>query len=230
MPLNKTKGNMYSWVTHTHSHLGGECPHKCSYCYVDNPRWGRPARYTGELRLIENEFKVNYGTGKTIFVEHCNDLFAEDVPIKFIYKIFGHCFQYPDNIYVFQTKNPIRYSKIALNLIIGNSILGTTIESNRYFPQMKNTPMPFERMRAMERIKEFKKFVTIEPVMDFDVAVLEDWIIKINPEFVNIGADSKGHKLPEPPIEKVHALIDRLQKANIEIREKNNLDRLKAEK
>lgn len=25
MPLNKSKGQMYDWVTHTYSHLGGEC-------------------------------------------------------------------------------------------------------------------------------------------------------------------------------------------------------------
>jgi len=79
MSLKKSNGNMYPWVTHTHSHLGGECPHACTYCYVDNPRFGRPAKYTGPIRLLEDEFKVNYGTGRTIFVENCNDLFAAAV-------------------------------------------------------------------------------------------------------------------------------------------------------
>ena len=32
------------------------------------------AKYKGPLRLIEKELAVNYGTGKTIFIEHCNDL------------------------------------------------------------------------------------------------------------------------------------------------------------
>ncbi len=68
MPLKKSSGNMYPWVTHTHNHLGGECPHRCSYCYVDNPRFGRPARYTGPVRVIPDEFKVRYGTGRTIFI------------------------------------------------------------------------------------------------------------------------------------------------------------------
>lgn len=34
MALTKSKGNMYPWVTHTHTHLRGECPHGCRYCYV----------------------------------------------------------------------------------------------------------------------------------------------------------------------------------------------------
>jgi hypothetical protein len=33
MPLKKSEGNMYPWVTHTHSHLAGACPHECK-CYV----------------------------------------------------------------------------------------------------------------------------------------------------------------------------------------------------
>ena len=75
MVINRQTGNMYPWVTHMHSHLGGECPHKCIYCYVDNPRFGRPERYKGKLRLLDWEFKVNYESGNTIFIEHKNDLF-----------------------------------------------------------------------------------------------------------------------------------------------------------
>jgi DNA repair photolyase len=53
MSLKKSTGNMYPWVTHTHCHLGGQCPHKCVYCYVDNFPYGRPEKYKGALRLIE---------------------------------------------------------------------------------------------------------------------------------------------------------------------------------
>jgi len=71
-----------------------------------------------------------------------------------------------------------------------------------------------------------KLFVTIEPIMDFDLADLVTWIILIRPEFVNIGADSKGHKLPEPSSDKVRQLIRMITAAGIEIREKHNLGRL----
>jgi DNA repair photolyase len=225
MSLKKSTGNMYPWVTHTHAHLGGECHHKCVYCYVDNPRFGRPKKYQGELRLIEAEFDVKYGEGKTIFVENCNDLFASDVPEDFITRIIGHCNAYPDNTYVFQTKNPKRYSKISTDYP-GNSIFGVTIESNREISGIGNAPPVEERMIEMMNLNE-RKFVTIEPVLDFDVDILAEWIWRINPEFLNLGADSKNHNLPEPSVEKIHALVDALKKHGIELREKHNLSRLK---
>ena len=34
MPMKKVKkgSNMYDWVSHVHSFIGGECSHKCKYC------------------------------------------------------------------------------------------------------------------------------------------------------------------------------------------------------
>ena len=67
--------------------------------------------------------------------------------------------------------------------------------------------------------------VTIEPIMDFDLEVFYDWIRDARPAWVNIGADSKGHKLPEPSKEKIEALITELKKFT-EVRIKPNLSRL----
>lgn len=225
MPLKIAVGNMYPWVTHTHTHLGGECPHKCTYCYVDNPRFGRPTRYQGPLRLIEPEFDVDYGSDKTIFIENCNDLFAAEVPQQFINRIVLHCLQWPDNTYVWQTKNPDRYLNMEA-MLPENSVLGVTIETNRHIPEIGTAPSPERRMLAMEKLQA-RKFVTIEPVLDFDVEVLAEWIGRIRPEFLNLGADSKGHGLTEPSVEKVYALVDKLQQLGIDLREKHNLQRLK---
>lgn len=224
MPLNKTKGNMYPWVTHTHSHLGGECPHKCTYCYVDSFRQRVP-KYQGELRLIEKELLVPYGKGKTIFIEHCNDLFAENVPDGTILMILNHANRYPENIYVFQTKNPKRYMDYHL-CFPPHLILGTTIETNRDIPDIGNAPSPENRLSSMINLKA-RKFITIEPILDFDIGDFVNLIFAVEPEFVNIGADSKRHNLPEPSMEKVQALIDKLTGHGIEIREKSNLGRLK---
>jgi len=226
MPLTKAKGNMYPWVTHTHAHLGGECPHKCCYCYVDNPRFGRPAKYTGELRLIESEFKVKYGTGRTIFIENCNDLFAKEVPTLFIFRIIEHCFDFPENTYVWQTKNPARYLELG-DIFPKKSIFGCTIETNREISSIGMAPSPQERAEAMIKLVNTRKFLTLEPILDFDVDILAGWIADINPEFLNLGADSKGHGLPEPTVEKVHALVAKLAEYGIELREKHNLARLK---
>lgn len=224
MSLNKSKGNMYPWVTHTHTHLGGECSHKCKYCYVDNPRFGRPERYTGKIRLIEKEFNTNYGSNKVIFIENCNDLFAKDVPNIYILRILNHCKQYPNNTYVFQTKNPKRYSDFTN--YPQNTIFGTTIETNRNIPEIGNAPTPFERYNAMCHIQG-RKFITIEPVLDFDVDILASWISQISPEFLNLGADSKDHHLPEPTVTKIIQFTEALKKMGIELREKHNLERLK---
>jgi protein gp37 len=219
------------WVTHTHSHLGGRCPHECSYCYVDNPRFGRPERYKGELRLIEKEFSVKYGSGKSIFIESMNDLFADEVGSSFIYRILKHCKEYPDNVYVFQTKNPSRYAyvgRIESDCYLTwpeQFILGCTIESNRNMSKISKSPSTNERAYAM-RLLSGRKFVTIEPILQFDLKEMIDMIVPIKPEFVNIGADSKGNNLPEPTWFEVMSLIDGLKKAGIEVREKSNLDRL----
>lgn len=226
MSLKKSKGNMYPWISHMHCHLGGECIHACDYCYVNSAPFGRPAKYTGPIRLIEKEFNVNYGTGKTIFIENCNDLFAENVPGEFIARILHHCRRYPTNTYVFQTKNPIRMLYGLESLWPYNSIFGTTIETNRDLPSsISNAPRPHDRMLAMLNIKG-RKFVTIEPVLDFDVDILAQWIADIRPEFLNLGADSKGHGLPEPTADKVFALAEKLLEYGIELRQKHNLSRL----
>lgn len=232
MSLKKVKdgSNMYSWVTHMHSHLGGECSHKCKYCYVKaSTRRNKSDRYTGAVRLIENELNVNYGKGKTIFIEHMNDLFAKDVPDEWIKQIIERTLKCPENTYVFQTKNPIRLFDY-FDLIPKNSILGTTIESNRIYDGLSNAPTPEERMLAMsdDRWKDsgFKKFLTIEPVLEFDVDILASWIDKIHPDFLNLGADSKGHGLIEPSVEKIMALVEKLKVYSIDLREKHNLKRL----
>ena len=224
MPLQKSKGNMYPWVTHTHCHLGGQCPHECTYCYVNSFPFGRPEKYKGTLRLIEKEFSLRYGTGKTIFIENCNDMFAKEVPSSFIIDILRHCKEYPNNTYVFQTKNPARYFDCLLALPF-NSILGCTIETNRLINDISCAPEPCFRAANMAALNR-RKFITIEPILDFDVGILSAWIRNISPEFVNIGADSKHHNLPEPTSDKVNALIEKLTEYGIEIREKHNLDRL----
>ena len=73
--------------------------------------------------------------------------------------------------------------------------------------------------------KGYETMVTIEPIFDFDLEELVDIVVMANAEWINIGADSKGHKLPEPSKEKVENLIKVLQeKTNIKL--KNNLARI----
>ena len=63
--------------------------------------------------------------------------------------------------------------------------------------------------------------LTIEPVLNYDVHEMIIILGLIKAEWINLGADSGGHKLPEPSKEKLLELIDR-----IDVKQKKNLKRL----
>jgi hypothetical protein len=126
------------------------------------------------------------------------------------------------------TKNPARY---LCHRIIWNlpplSVLGCTIESNRDY-NISNAPTSKERYKAMVKLKKFPKyqrFVSIEPIIDFDVDILVGWIKEIEPDFIAIGADSKRSGLKEPTGAKIHTLIEKLQN-HTDIRLKKNIERI----
>ena len=88
-------------------------------------------------------------------------------------------------------------------------------------------PAPLLRLAAIAALAG-TKFITIEPIMEFDTGILARGIIGAKPNFVNIGADSKRTNLPEPDKGKVLDLIAILKAAGIDVRLKGNLDRLLA--
>jgi DNA repair photolyase len=219
---------MYEWVMWKHTHLRGECAHRCPYCYVQHGTAARTGHYAGALRLAEHEFAVKYGTRRTIFIEHCNDLFAAAVPDAWIRRILAHTRLWPQNTFVFQTKNPARVWDF-LQDMPPNRLIGTTIESNRDHPRIRTTaPRTDIRALSLQNLKRTGEqvFVTIEPIMDFDLEILVSWLEEILPVFVAIGADSKYCGLEEPGAQKVKSLIAELEKRGIEVRQKKNLARL----
>src|SRR5512135_2590810 len=91
MPLNKQKGNMYPWVTHTWNPIRGKCPHDCVYCYMKG-------RFdVGDLRLAESELDKNHGKGRTIFVGSATDMFANGVSRQWVFRVLEHCIKYDQN-------------------------------------------------------------------------------------------------------------------------------------
>jgi len=108
------------------------------------------------------------------------------------------------------------------------SVICTTIETDMFYSEiMANSPKPYERAKYMKMLSDngFETFVTIEPVMDFNLKTMVDLIKQCNPEQVNIGADSGKNNLPEPSKEKVLKLVSELQKFTI-IHNKSNLKRI----
>lgn len=234
---------MYPWVSHMISHLRGECPHRCVYCYVKSTTAGRMGLYDGPLSLSENALKANHMTPSVmkyakekgldfpvIFIDHMNDLWANGVPDEWIRCVLDHCCDYEENTYVFQTKNPARYIEEFLPYMPPNRILGCTIETDNGYliEEVSKAPAPGARAQAMRELHDAGEstFVTIEPILKCNAHTLAMMIAVAQPGFVNIGADSKKNGLPEPSGDDVRTLIAELQRLGIEIRAKCNLERL----
>lgn len=218
--MRESKGNMYSWVTHTWNTIKGECPHGCTYCYMH--RWGKQK----PVRFDEKELKTDLGSGNFIFVGSSCDMFAQDIPKYWITETLVKTDFYTGNQFLFQSKNPQRFMEFLSYFPDGKRThLCTTIETNRRYPQMNFSPVPEQRADAMFHLDGFQKYVTIEPVTDFDLPHLVDLIWMCKPVQVNIGADSGNNHLPEPSKEKLLALIDELKKFTV-IDQKRNLKRL----
>lgn len=128
-----------------------------------------------------------------------------------------------NKVFYLQSKKP-SCLKPFLGLLPENVILVTTLETNRDkgYDKISKAPVPSKRYRQFLALKYPRKVVTIEPVMNFDVKTFAKWILKIKPEYVWLGFNSKNKSvsLPEPSIEKVQRFIKILHEHNIEIRGK----------
>ena len=226
MALNKSKGNMYEFVTHTWNTVKGECPHGCGYCYMKGMA-KRFCKQQSPIHFDEKELKTNLGEGNFIFVGSSNDLFARLHPDGWVYDTLAHCCTHHKNRYLFQSKNPKRMYNNTAFKCFQNSIAGTTIETNRLNKYMGLAPHPVERSFYLRKINQsgIDTFVTIEPIMDFDLSSFLKLIENVNPIQVNIGADSGNNHLPEPPKEKILELIAALEKFTI-VKQKSNLSRI----
>jgi len=201
--LNEAKGNMYDFVTHTWNTVKGACPHDCAYCYMKRFGKQRPARFD------KKELKTDIGEGNFIFVGSSCDMWAEDIPENWIDWTLD-CVNQFDNQYLFQTKNPSRFwdSRELPATWPTRCVLCTTIETNREYPAiMGKTPTPRERSTAMKRLKMYRRYVTVEPIMAFDLAPMVEIIKRCEPVQVNIGADSGGNNLPEPNADDIVQLM-----------------------
>ena len=152
------------------------------------------------------------------FVSDMGDLFGEFIPSEWIVKVIEHIRKFPRTYFLFLTKNPGRYAEF-LDIMPSNAILGATIETNKDNLYVENkisrAPLPSVRIRAMIDLEWDKKFVSIEPVLDFDLEIFTEQLTKIAPLMIYIGYDNYNNRLPEPPLSKVLALIDELSEGPI---------------
>ena len=217
--LRVATGNMYKFVTHTWNPIKGVCYHQCRYCYMNVLR---PKNYECAPVMVDNEFKIDLNVGKVIFVGDGIDMFAENVPDEWILRVLEHCAGFNDQragqkkiVFLFQSKNPSRFLQFLDHRVFKHAIIGTTIETNRYYPEiMANSPKIEDRAIAMKSISEkgFYTMITAEPLLAFDKTELVEIIRQCNPRFVNIGRESKRKVwVPEPTSAQVKVLVAELR-------------------
>jgi len=225
MPLRKVKkgGMMFSFLDYTFNSIKGRCEYGCPYCYLR--RW--PLK---KPRLDEKELKTDLGQDNFIFCGSSIDAWGDSIPSDWISKMLRHCSAY-DNKYLFLSKNPNRYLEFLREkdnqggLIPKDSTFGVTMESNLdHFP---GPPSMDSRLNGICKTREFGYdiFLSIEPLMAFDLNDFITMITDIDPKLIAIGADSQRNGLPEPEPSEVALLIKMLsQKYKVVV--KPNLRRL----
>jgi hypothetical protein len=194
-------------------------------------RWGKQkaVRFDKkELKEFERDCEL-FGPDLFIFVGSSCDMFSGHIPTDWLLTTLRQCSGRLDNRYLFQSKDPSSFGWLneqEFAELKKRTVLCTTIETNRWYPELMNqSPHPSDRASAMSYLSDFQRYVTIEPIMDFDLAPMVELIKRCAPIQVNIGADSGNNGLPEPPAEKILELINELNKFTT-VERKKNLKRL----
>ena len=223
-------GKMFTYASktmRTWSPFSG-CSHECLYCWAkrivetrlkDSPKYKecgfKPAFHP-------NEMNKKFSPNTFCFISSMGDIaFATNDELR---QIINKIKENPRTNFLFCTKDPTVYLPMD-NL--ENVYFGTTLETNRDITKLySKAPLTSERYRIMEYLNVTNKFVSIEPVMDFDLDIFSQWILNINPKIVEIGCDGYHNNLPEPSSDKIKALIKNMEVSGIEVICKDGLSRL----
>lgn len=197
------------------------CLHDCSYCWARRfalERLSNTEKYKDGFapKLVENELNKRF-RNQFVFVSDMGDLFGEWISKEWILKVIEATRNSPSSDFLFLTKNPSRYREF-VHLCRNNIVLGATIETNRSNDFSKAPPVA-ERAKAMTNLQYDRKFLSIEPIMDFDVEIFTKWIEEIAPIRVAVGYDNWRNRLPEPSLSKTSQLIEKLNEF-VEVRKR----------
>jgi len=201
------------------------CHFDCSYCWARKLAEGKLKDcYRDGFNCEYHPDRINkrFKSDEFVFVCSMGDIsFAEDYVKNAIIDTIKKNQQ---TKFLFCTKNPGMYQKFP---DMDNCYYGATIETNRTYPNtISKAPDVKLRMAIMVSLEGVKKFLSIEPIMDFDLIEFSNWIYDINPDIVEIGADNYNNNLPEPSSDKVLKLIDILTLHGVNVIQKQGLERL----
>jgi protein gp37 len=189
------------------------CLHNCTYCWAKKyaDRLKNTPKYADGFKpgLCERELSKTF-KNEFVFAVDMGDLFGNWVPSEWINAVIDAVKQSPTSYFLFLTKNPSRYFEF-LAKFPKNVVLGATVESNREYDVCK-APSTLERFVMMSELAWEKKWIQIEPIMDFDLEDFTTWIKNIKPIVVTVGYDNYDSNLPEPSLEKTLKLVGELEK------------------
>lgn len=193
------------------------CDHLCVYCWFVKLATGRlknTPKYKDcgiKPKFHKKEHKKSYGKNHVWFIGHMGDMWCKSVPSKWIIKILEKC-QEADksNTFYFLTKNPKRYSEFH-DYYQDNFILGCTIESDIHYPDVSKASYTHKRFIDFYNVKYPRRFISIEPIMNFVLDNFLTMIYMIKPEFVYIGYDNHKNNLIEPSLNQTKRLIKAME-------------------
>jgi protein gp37 len=137
------------------------------------PRGFAPTMHTYKLGHLKTATAP-----RRIFVGSMTDLFGDWVPDEWLAAIFRECYEAPQHVYIFLTKNPKRYADLQHKHLLpegDNYWWGTSVTTNAELERIGYLPIAYGR-----------RFISVEPLMeaiDLDsrplhVAVpFADWVI-----------------------------------------------------
>ena len=152
----------------------------CANCYAKEAaegylkRWKNP-RYTNGFNLTLHddllEIPLKWKKSKQVFPGSMSDIFHEDIPSKFIRKIFDTMNRCPQHTFIVLTKRADRMLELSPTLSWSDNIwLGVTVEVPRYTG----------RIDSLKLTGAANKFVCAEPILS-DLGELDltgiDWVV-----------------------------------------------------
>jgi len=203
------------------------CLFECTYCNARKTaltRLKHSPRYRDGFNphLVENTLSRKFKPGDFVFVCYQGDIAFASRHI--IVDLTARITEQPEVNFLFCSKSPLNYYYWEMHWP-ENLYLGATIESTLDHGLSK-APTPFYRYWAMRELVHPKKFISIEPVCDFDLDEMLFWMAQIKPQIIEVGADNYHNDLPEPPWEKVEKLLEGLRAICPNVIEKVGLRRL----
>jgi len=222
-----SKTRMFGFVKYTCNPIVG-CYHECIYCWARRqakrlkrlcdkcykfiPHYHMERIYKDQEQRIFKKTPAN----AIVFLCDMSDIFGWWVSHVRLMEILDFIKHNPQTTFFLETKNPSKILQYRGD-IPKNVILSTTIETDHYPKEgISKAPPPEERVKIFWQLRHPHKHVSIEPIIDFDLNTLVEWIKDIEPEMVSIGYDNYGilkkHGIPEPSKEKYLKLKSELSK------------------